>query len=311
MNSILKGTAARSSRNGKHATTTEQANAFKENDIMPELPEVETVRTIIAPQVTNRRIVSVNVLNSKVVAHPTVDEFCKRLCGNTICSMDRRGKFLSFILENGDRLFLHLRMTGQLLVTPQDFPQEKHTHLVMQLDDGHQIRYIDLRRFGRFWYVRNGEPTAVTGVDKLGLEPSDKSLTAKYLKSKLACRAKAVKEMLLDQTIVAGIGNIYADEILFATGIHPEQKCSELRDTDWRKLAQAIPDVIAWGIETNKITPEDYLACEGASYRNTPLLKVYGRGGQPCLKCGRPLERITVGGRSSCFCPACQRKRPV
>ena len=278
---------------------------------MPELPEVETVRTIIAPQVTNRRIVSVNVLDSKVVAHPTVDEFCKRLCGNTICSMDRRGKFLSFILENGDRLFLHLRMTGQLLVTPQDFPQEKHTHLVMQLDDGHQIRYIDLRRFGRFWYIRNGEPTAVTGVDKLGLEPSDKSLTAKYLKSKLACRAKAVKEMLLDQTIVAGIGNIYADEILFATGIHPEQKCSELRDTDWRKLAQAIPDVIAWGIETNKITPEDYLACEGASYRNTPLLKVYGRGGRPCLKCGRPLERITVGGRSSCFCPACQRKRPL
>ena len=151
----------------------------------------------------------------------------------------------------------------------------------------------------------------MTGVDKLGLEPSDKSLTAKYLKSKLACRAKAVKEMLLDQTIVAGIGNIYADEILFATGIHPEQKCSELRDTDWRKLAKAIPDVIAWGIETNKITPEDYLACEGASYRNTPLLKVYGRGGQPCLKCGRLLERITVGGRSSCFCPACQRKRPL
>ncbi|MCR5380193.1 MAG: hypothetical protein K6G44_04335, partial [Lentisphaeria bacterium] len=122
----------------KHADMAEQVNTFKGNDIMPELPEVETVRTTIAPQVTNRRIISVNVLNGKVVAHPMVDEFCKRLCGNTICSMDRRGKFLSFILENGDRLFLHLRMTGQLLVTPQDFPQEKHTHLVMQLDDGNQ-----------------------------------------------------------------------------------------------------------------------------------------------------------------------------
>ena len=104
-----QGTAARSSRNRKHAASTEQANAFKGNDIMPELPEVETVRTIIAPQVTNRRIISVNLLNGKVVAHPMIDEFCKRLCGNTICSMDRRGKFLSFILENGDRLSTAIR----------------------------------------------------------------------------------------------------------------------------------------------------------------------------------------------------------
>ena len=276
---------------------------------MPELPEVETVRNVIEPQVSGREILSIDVHNAKVIAHPTTKEFLNILQGRIINGMARRGKFLSFILSEDNRLFLHLRMTGQLIVTPNAFPLAKHTHLIMQLDDGHQMRYIDTRCFGRFWLIRQGEPTAVTGIDKLGLEPADKSLTAKYLKTAIGKRRKPIKEMLLDQTIIAGIGNIYADETLFAIGLHPEEKCSDLRDSDWRKLAKAIPEVIAWGIETNKITPEDYLASQGANYRNTPLLKVYGRGGQPCLKCGRPLEKITVGGRSSCFCPACQRKR--
>jgi formamidopyrimidine-DNA glycosylase len=276
---------------------------------MPELPEVETVRRMIEPQLIGQTILSVSVSNPQIIAYPDATAFAALLTGQTVRRMSRRGKFLTVHFESGDRLVIHLRMTGQLLVTPSDYPVEKHTHLQAALSVGCQIRYIDVRRFGRFWYLKADEPDSITGQDKLGLEPLDDALTKDYLKARLGGRKKSIKEMLHDQSVVAGIGNIYSDEILFEAGLYPEEKCFDLTAGDWDSLSAKIKEVIAWGIKANETTPEEYLAGAGKEYRNMPDLRVYGREGQPCSRCGAAIERIVIGGRSSCYCPVCQRKK--
>lgn len=276
---------------------------------MPEMPEVETIRRILEPQIAGKKIETVEVLNSQIIAYPNMETFAAMLTGQTITIMSRKGKFLTIHFESGDKLALHLRMTGQLLVMPKDEPVEKHTHLLIYLESGNQLRYIDVRRFGRFWYIKKDETDAITGQDKLGLEPLDEKLTAGYLKEKLAEKKKSIKEMLLDQSIIAGIGNIYSDEILYAAGIYPEKKCIDMDDEEWDYLAKKIPEIIAWGIDTNEITPEEYLEGKGKEYRNIPHLRVYGRATQSCPACHAVIEKISLGGRSSCYCPECQRKK--
>ena len=188
---------------------------------MPELPEVETIRRVLEPQIKGLTITGVTVNRPEVIGHPTAEGFCQALTGQTIDTMTRRGKFLSVLLDSGDYLVLHLRMTGCLLLTPADYPAEKHTHIVFHLSSGDELRFSDTRRFGRFWLFRKGESDTYSGMDKLGLEPFDAGLTADYLQQHFGKRKKAVKECLLDQSVIAGIGNIYSDEILFASGIHP------------------------------------------------------------------------------------------
>lgn len=205
---------------------------------MPELPEVETIKRIVCPQLAGRTIETTEVRNAQVIAYPKSTCFSKAMSGQIISNMSRRGKFLTIQLENGDRLSLHLRMTGQLTVVPESEPIEKHTHLIFHLSGGSQLRYIDTRRFGRFWLLRKGEADTVTGQNKLGLEPTDPAITGEYLKTLLGKRKKTVKEMLLDQAVIAGIGNIYSDEILFAAKIYPGTACRILNEYDWDKLAK-------------------------------------------------------------------------
>lgn len=276
---------------------------------MPELPEVETVRRIIGPQVTGQTVLSVHVLNRQVVAHPATESFVASLCGKSIATAGRRGKYLIFSLADGDRLIIHLRMTGQLLVTPKDFPMEKHTHLKAELSGGKQLRYVDVRRFGRFWYLQRNEPDSLAGIDKLGPEPDDSELSATYLKGKLGKRKNPIKEMLHDQTVIAGIGNIYSDEILFAAGIYPGKKCCCLTEDEWKRLAEKIPETIAYYTEKNAISPEDYLKGQGKDYRNTPYLKVYGKSGKRCPVCGAMLSGTKIRGRSSVYCTRCQPEK--
>lgn len=276
---------------------------------VPELPEVETIKRIVEPQIKGQGVLWTDLRNAQIVAYPSADELQSLMLGNTITGMSRRGKFLCFCFENKDRLFLHLRMTGQLLVTPADYPEVKHTHLVIRLSGGSEIRYIDVRRFGRFWYIRHGESDAVTGIQKLGPEPTDKTLTGAYLKSALGKRQKPVKSMLHEQKVIAGIGNIYSDEILYLAGIYPGEKCSSLTEDDWQILSEKIHTVIQWGIDVNQTTPEEYLKGQGKEYRNAPYLKAYGHAGQSCEKCGAVFERIMIDGRSSTYCPNCQKKR--
>ena len=274
---------------------------------MPELPEVETIKRVIEPQIQGLTIENVTVKRPEVTAYPTADEFCKLLTGQTVSHMIRRGKFLVIQLNSNDRIILHLRMTGCLLLTPADYPEEKHTHVIFRLNNGKELRFSDTRRFGRFWLLKNGEADTYSGTHKLGTEPLDKQLTAGYLQARLGKRKKAVKECLLDQSIVAGIGNIYSDEILFTAGIYPARPANSLNMEEWERLAAAIPERISYFIKVNKITPEEYLETKGQDYRNTPFLQVYGQEGKPCPKCGEMLCRIVVGGRGSVYCPVCQK----
>lgn len=290
---------------------------------MPELPEVETIKRVIEPQIQGLVIEKVTINRPEIISYPGADEFAGRLVGQTVSHMTRRGKFLIIHLDSDDRIILHLRMTGCLLLTSPGYPAEKHTHLVFSLknktqaaDTGNctgestevELRFSDTRRFGRFWLLGKDETDTYSGMEKLGIEPLDEILTAEYLNTRLGTRKKAVKECLLDQNIIAGIGNIYADEILFTAGIHPSRPANSLEADEWERLAAAVPERIAYFIEANKITPAEYLETKGQDYRNTPFLQVYGHSGKPCLKCGETLCRIVIGGRSSVYCPVCQRK---
>lgn len=274
---------------------------------MPELPEVETIKRVIEPQIQGLTIQHVTVKRPEVTAYPAAREFCGRLTGQTISHLTRRGKFLSVHLDSGDRMILHLRMTGCLLITPAGCPEEKHTHVIFSLNSGKELRFSDTRRFGRFWLLGKDEADTYSGIRKLGAEPLDEELTATYLSSRLGKRRKAIKECLLDQHIIAGIGNIYSDEILFTAGIYPARPANSLNMDEWEQLTAVIPERISFFIDTNRITPEDYLETKGQDYRNTPYLQVYGQAGKPCPKCGETLCRIVVGGRSSVYCPACQK----
>lgn len=273
---------------------------------MPELPEVEMIRRVLEPQIKGLTITTVTVNRPEVIGHPAEEEFCQVLMGQTICAMTRRGKFLSVLLDSGDYFTLHLRMTGCLLLTPADYPAEKHTHIVFHLSSGDELRFSDTRRFGRFWLFRKGESDTYSGIDKLGLEPFDEGLTADYLQQHFGKRKKAIKECFLDQSVIAGVGNIYSDEILFASGIHPAKPAKGLTYVEWERFAAAILERLSYFTEKNALTPEEYLENKGQDYRNTPFLQVYGHGGEPCPICGTALCRMTVGGRSSVFCPKCQ-----
>lgn len=184
-------------------------------------------------------------------------------------------------------------------------PEEKHTHLVFRLSNGRELRFSDTRRFGRFWLIANGEADPYSGIEKLGVEPLASECSAEYLRDRLGKRKKAIKECLLDQSIVAGIGNIYSDEILFAAKIHPARLANSLTATEWSRLAAAIPQQLAYFIEKNQMTPEEYLETKGQDYRNTPFLQVYGCEGKPCSICGELLCRMVIGGRGSTYCPTC------
>ena len=274
---------------------------------VPELPEVETVRRVLAPQLAGRKILGVDVCNVQVVAYPDVESFAQRLAGQVINGMRRRGKFLVIMLSSGDDVVLHLRMTGSLLLVPLDYTLEKHTHLVISLDCGDRLCFTDPRRFGRFWLVQSGAEDLVSGIHRLGLEPFDSFLTGDYLRSSFGKSRKAIKSCLLMQDVVAGIGNIYSDEILFKAGISPLRAACSLNDVEWRTLAAAIHERLAYYVGKNDISPADYLSGGGRDYRNTPYLNVYGHAGKPCPLCGEPLYRAVVGGRSSVFCRNCQR----
>ncbi len=291
---------------------------------MPELPEVETIKRVIEPQIKGLVIEKATVRRPEVVAHPDADTFCKTLTNQVISHMERRGKFLMIVLQSGDRIILHLRMTGGLLLTPADDPEEKHTHIVLCLkspakqanlpkqdtveaNDSLELRFSDMRRFGRFWLIRKDETDIFSGTQKLGIEPLTESVTVEYLNARFGKRKKAVKECLLDQGVIAGIGNIYSDEILFTAGIHPARPAASLTEKEWETLAAVIPERISYFIETNSISAKDYLETKGRDYRNTPFLQVYGHAGKPCPKCQETLCRMVIGGRSSVYCPVCQK----
>jgi formamidopyrimidine-DNA glycosylase len=272
---------------------------------MPELPEVETIRRVLEPQLKGKLIRQVRLSRPEIISAPTAEEFCRRAEGERICSLGRRGKFLQIELHSGAEIVLHLRMSGCLLLAPKEYPLAKHTHAIFELEEGEELRFSDVRRFGRLWLLAPGQEDC-TGRQKLGLEPFDPQLTPEYLQQIWGKKKRPIKDCMLDQQAVAGIGNIYSDEILFRAGIRPDCLGCNLEEEQRQRLAQMIPQTLAYFIEKNAISPQEYLDGGGRDYRNTPFLQVYGHSAQPCPRCGSLLERKVIAGRSSVFCPACQ-----
>ena len=273
---------------------------------MPELPEVESVRVALEAPLRGRRIEGVRLPDERCAAHPAAEAFCDSLRGREFSALGRRGKFLYAALDDGGKLVVHLRMTGRLLLAEAGEASAAHTRAAFLLDDGRELRFVDSRRFGRLWLLRPGEEDTYTGMAGLGPEPDDPALNAAYLRGACGKSRRAVKACLLDQSVVAGIGNIYSDEILHVARIRPDRPACSLSTEEWERLAEYIPRVMRFFTEKNLVTFEEYRQSAGLEYRNTPWLRVYGHAGEACDICGTALERRVIGGRSSVFCPNCQ-----
>ena len=281
---------------------------------MPELPEVETVRRGLDNLTTNLVMQGGEVLLARTLAYPDdIAEFWQGITGNAIASWQRRGKYLLAELKNSSQqsagwLGVHLRMTGQLLWVEQDSQLQKHTRIRLFFPDNQELRFVDTRTFGKFWYVPpNIEVDAIiTGLKKLGPEPFAQAFSLEYFTNKLHNRRRHIKTLLLDQAIVAGIGNIYADEALFKSGIKPDTVAASLNTKQIKRLHVAIIDVLQTSIDQGGTTFSDFLSLLGVSGNYGDSALVYGRKEQPCRVCKTPIEKIKLGGRSSHFCPNCQ-----
>lgn len=271
---------------------------------MPELPEVETVRSVLAPYIVGQTVQRVTINLPKVVANLKPDDFIAKMTGQTIINWTRRGKFLTLHLKSGAHVVIHLRMTGTLTIENPETICEKHTNLILTFTNGKELRFVDSRGFGHWWYFESSQADT-SGQQLLGPEPD--TVTLAYLQEKINTRNTALKTLLLDQHIVAGIGNIYADEICFRAQIRPTRKGNSLTTAELQRLCQFIPAVIHEFIQFHHVPYAVYAQSKGTSYQNDANLQVYGRAKKPCLKCGHPLVGIRIGQRSSVYCEHCQK----
>jgi formamidopyrimidine-DNA glycosylase len=274
---------------------------------MPELPEVETVLRGVQRFALRRRITKVDVLTPSVIAG-TPEAFRTQIEARRIVGLERKGKILVLHLSSNSRapavhLVIRLGMTGQIVAVRSDAPLVTHTHVRMTLDGGaDELRYRDVRRFGTLrWCSTKGLSTLLGS-----LGPDALKIHAAQFRQALRGRRGAIKGLLLNQAIIAGIGNIYADEALFDARMHPETTAGRITAVKARGLLQSIRKVLRRAVELQGTSFRDYIDIEGRPGNFLPRLQVYHRTGEPCLRCGSPIRRITVGGRSSHFCPRCQ-----
>lgn len=278
---------------------------------MPELPEVEAVRSSLEPLICGQKITKVSVYHEGVIAPLTTAVFCHALENSVISAVQRRGKYLLvFTGKLGQKdavLLVHLRMTGQLVCEAAELPLKKHTHVVMTLGNDKEIRFTDVRRFGKMTLFPGGDVSAAHGLATLGPEPLSEDFSSSYFYKKLKPKKVKIKAALLDQTIVAGLGNIYADEVLFAAKILPTRVCSTLSKKEIERLCQCIKKILTEAVLHKGTTFRDYVDGEGKKGSHQEFLQVYQREGEPCYVCGTSIQRIKIAGRSSHFCPHCQK----
>jgi formamidopyrimidine-DNA glycosylase len=264
---------------------------------MPELPEVETMVRDLRGPLVGRTFTGVTVLWPNSIKTP-IPELQQRLPGQRIEAMTRRAKYLQFHLSGGDTLFIHLKMSGDLRVEPRSDPLHPHVRTIFDLDNAHQLRFKDARKFGRVYLVR--DPGEVTG--KLGPEPLADGLTLENFRALFQRKKGRLKSLLLNQEFIAGIGNIYADESCFLAGLDPRRPVNTLSTEELEKLYQAIRQALQAGITFKGASLDEVY--RGGEFQEH--FQVYGRAGEPCLTCGTPIVRIVLGGRSTHFCPHCQ-----
>ena len=276
---------------------------------MPELPEVETVCRGLNQLTQGQVFQGGEVLLERSIAHPvSITEFWQGLKGTSIQQWQRRGKYLLAKLSSGGWFGVHLRMSGQLLWLQQDEPLAKHTRLRFFFPNQQELRFIDLRTFGRVWWVppECKPEVIITGLKKLGVEPFSEQFTPSYLQAQLKNRRCAIKTALLDQKVVAGMGNIYADEALFYSQISPLRKANCLSEPEIENLHQGILSVLKTGIEEGGTTFNSFLNLLGVNGNYMGKAWVYGREGEKCRCCQGVIQRQKINGRSSHFCQQCQ-----
>ena len=268
---------------------------------MPELPEVQTVVSTLRPKVLGRVIRGVALARRDIVTPSNVD-LVIQLTGRTIRDVARRGKRIVFTLDDGNRFYVHLGMTGQLTATAPAAAAGPHTHLELDVGPALVLRFRDPRRFGGVWWLG-----AQDGAQDAGMGPEPLALRPAQLAKRLGRTTRAVKNALMDQRVVAGLGNIYVDESLFAAGIHPLARADALTADQVARLNRAIKATLRRALRHRGSTLRDYRDADGESGAFQKLHRVYDREGEPCRVCRKPIERIVLGGRSTHFCPKCQR----
>jgi formamidopyrimidine-DNA glycosylase len=271
---------------------------------VPELPEVETIRSRLAPTLAGRRLERVEILDPRLTRPAPPDEVAAALEGDQVTDVRRRGKYLIFALASGRHLLVHLRMTGGFQ-HPAVAGDDPHRRALVKLDDGSDVAYRDMRRFGTWLLLEPGELDDYLAA-RIGEEPLEAAFTTAALARGLKGRRAPIKGAILDQRSVAGVGNIYADEALWYARIHPLRSAGELTRQEIARLRKGIRRALEVGIALQGTTLSTYRDPDGRRGRMQLELKAYGRAGEPCDRCGTPIEKIRVAGRGTYYCPTCQ-----
>jgi formamidopyrimidine-DNA glycosylase len=271
---------------------------------VPELPEVETIRRQLAPQVEGRTIVAARILDPRWTRPDPPGAVEAQLRGAVVEQLGRAGKYLVWSLSEDRYLLQHLRMTGTLLYDPPAAPP--HTHVLLELDDGHRVVYVDPRRFGTGHLVHGAGARDDYLSERLGIEPLTPGFTAEHLRRLARGRTAPVKAFVLDQRQIAGVGNIYADEALFRAGVHPLRAAGRLSKADWERVREGIEEALSAGIAAKGASIDDFRHVDGARGSFQDLFLVHRREGQPCPDCGATIRKLVVGGRGTYVCERCQ-----
>jgi formamidopyrimidine-DNA glycosylase len=273
---------------------------------VPELPEVETVRAHLEPVLVGRRFERVEILDSRVTRPFEPQEVSAELEGEVVDAVERRGKYLVVRFASGRVLLIHLRMTGTVRHARDGAPEhDPHLRVVVTLDDGSDVVYRDVRRFGTWLLLEPGTDATYLAA-RLGEEPLSRAFTPASLAARLNRRRAPVKAALLDQRAAAGMGNIYADEALWRAGIHPLRPAGDLDRDEVKRLHRGVRDALRAGIARQGTTLRDYRTPDGARGGMQSALRVYGRDGEPCYRCGSQIGKTRVAGRGTWYCPTCQ-----
>ncbi|MBP2643157.1 MAG: mutM [Firmicutes bacterium] len=274
---------------------------------MPEMPEVEIIRRTLADKIIGQKITSVEMLLSRLIKWPSAHEFQAMVTNKTVQSIERRGKYLLFNLDNGLVMVVHLRMTGRIYYIPVSLSNDRFIRIIFHLSDGGALLYADNRTLGTLYVMTPEELWRINGLATLGPEPLSPAFTLSYLEQVLKTRKGKIKSLLLNQQIIGGLGNIYVDESLALAGLHPERIASSFTHEEVSRLYDAINQVIEQGIEHGGTTFRDYRDGEGKSGTHQHHLTVYGRNKQPCKSCGTLITKTEVAGRGTHYCPHCQQ----
>ncbi len=273
---------------------------------MPEKPEVITVAKKLENKLIGKKILDVSVYHNNMIDYPSVSDFKKNIKNQKIYDITTRGKWIVMTLDDYYLLF-HLRMEGKFFFRTKDDPKNKHEHVIFDLDDNTQLRFADVRKFGKVMLIEKDKIYSMKPYTELGLEPWDKSLTSDYLKDKYSRKSLPIKSVLLDQSIITGIGNIYADEILFLSKINPLKKAKDLTDKNRKDIIKNTIDVLNKAIDEGGTTIRSYTSEEGVTGLFQNNLYVHQREKELCKICNTSIIKIKVGGRGTYYCPKCQK----